>query len=218
MSQRAALLQPLQCVALVPTTHVCLPPTPTPDQLLHNFKKALELNGRPDVYAPLTEMAALTVKWMEVGHRGGAGRAARGRGRRREGRAGGERRHGGVGGGSSTGAARVSRPAASPVLIACTPLTPPPIHTPMQAKNSIAVQHMGQAQQQQQQRGGGYRQGAAAAAAARFQEPYERLFPGQEVGGWGGRWVGGGGWAGGSGLGACEVPGLARPGSVCWRR
>ena len=75
VSQRAALLQPLQCVALVPTTHVCLPPTPTPDQLLHNFKKALELNGRPDVYAPLTEMAALTVKWMEVGHRGGAGRA-----------------------------------------------------------------------------------------------------------------------------------------------
>ncbi len=45
---------------------ICTPSSARRPQVLFAFKKAVELNGKPEVYAPLASCAEAVVGWMRV--------------------------------------------------------------------------------------------------------------------------------------------------------
>lgn len=47
--------------------------SPRPSQVLMSFKKAYELNGKPEVYGPLASCADALVRWMVVRGLGACG-------------------------------------------------------------------------------------------------------------------------------------------------
>lgn len=133
----------------------CLPPLPPltyRPQVLIALKKAVECNGKPEVYDPLASCAEAVVGWMRVRcwPLQGAGLL----------------------GNQAAGCLAHGAPARRGRGRGCQALVSRPLK---QDKEHVAVEHM-----RHQQTGGRFG-GGGGRGLARYQDPYERLFPSGQV-------------------------------------